>query len=523
VYRRLTSLCGFLLAGASAFAAPPKDLDAYVSRALASFEVPGMAVTIVEEQDTTFAKGYGLRKLGERQRVDAHTLFHIGSLTKAFTAAALAILVDEGKLSWDDRVADRLPGFRMYDAYTTHEMTLRDLLVHRSGLGLGAGDLLMYPPTTFTPAEIVARLRFIPPATSFRSGYAYDNVLYVVAGEVIERVSGSSWRDFVEERIFKPLGMLDSTASFQPRETTNHAWPHSRLEGPIRGLGTVVPLAPDTGMDNGGAAGAINASAVDMARWLRVLLNRGASGGKAGHLFSEEAAREMWTPQTLIPSEPVAAGLAATAPNFHAYALGWEVRDYGGHKILTHSGAVDGMRAVNVVIPDERVAFAVMINSDDGGARWAVFYHLLDHYLRKRPTDWIAAYKQARQQALAKALQTLQSAPAVVPGGPGPSLPLPAYAGVYRDAWYGTIHIQTDGAGLRIRFDHTPSMDGTLEHVRYDTFRTRWTDRLVEDAYVSFALRPDGSIDQMKMQAVSPLADFSFDYQDLLFKRVESQ
>jgi CubicO group peptidase (beta-lactamase class C family) len=211
----LFAFCLILLASAQGLAQtePPPDLDDYVARALKEFEVPGLAVAIVKDGKVEFVKGYGVRKLGEPAPVDEQTLFGIASNTKAFTAAALAILVDEGKISWDDPVIKHLPGFQMYDPFVTREMTVRDLLTHRSGLGLGAGDLMFFPPTTFTRDEIVARLRYIKPATSFRSKYAYDNVLYLVAGQVVAAVSGKSWDDFIKERIFAPLGMTASNTS----------------------------------------------------------------------------------------------------------------------------------------------------------------------------------------------------------------------------------------------------------------------------------------------------------------------
>src|SRR5437588_6160739 len=190
--------------------APPADLDAYVVRVLKTFEVPGLSVAIVKDGKVVLAKGYGVRKLGEPAPVDENTLLAIGSNTKAFTSAALATLVEEGKISWDDPVYERLTGFQMYDPYVSHEMTIRDLLTHRSGMGLGEGDLLFWPHTTFTRAEIIYKLRFMKPHSSFRSHYAYDNLLYMTAGQIIPAVAGTSWDDYVRQRIFAPLGMNHS-------------------------------------------------------------------------------------------------------------------------------------------------------------------------------------------------------------------------------------------------------------------------------------------------------------------------
>src|SRR6202047_1174219 len=213
-------------------AAPPADLDAYVANSMKTFDVPGMAVAIVKDGKIVVAKGYGVRKLGDPTRVDEHTMFGIGSNTKAFTTAALAGLVDAGKLSWDDPVYQRLPGFVMYDPYVSHEMTIRDLLTHRSGMGLGEGDLLFWPQSNYTRDQIIYKLRFMKPHSSFRSRYAYDNLLYMTAGQIIPAVTGTSWDDYIGQRIFTPLGMNHSNVTngnIKPDD--NVAFPHSRMEG----------------------------------------------------------------------------------------------------------------------------------------------------------------------------------------------------------------------------------------------------------------------------------------------------
>ncbi len=224
---------------AAAQVEPLTGLDDYISQAMMTFQVPGVAVAIVKDGKVVLAKGYGVRRLGEPAKVDEHTLFGIGSNTKAFTSAALAMLVDEGKIHWDDRVIERLPGFQMYDPYVTHEMTIRDLLTHRSGMGLGEGDLLFIPPSDYTSAQIIQKLRYMKPASSFRSNYAYDNLLYIAAGEIIPAVTGKSWSDTIRERIFKPLGMNDSnTSATQFLPGSNFATPHSLVEGKL------TPITP---------------------------------------------------------------------------------------------------------------------------------------------------------------------------------------------------------------------------------------------------------------------------------------
>lgn len=514
-YRLRWLVVGLAVWGVSlpASAAPPKDLDAYVARAMDTFHTPGMAVAIVEG-DRAYTRVYGVKALGKPGRVDAHTTFPIGSNTKAFTAAALAILVDQGKLRWDDLVTDKLPGFRMYDAYATRHMTIVDMLCHRSGLGLGEGDLMFLPSSTRTRAELVHAIRYLKPATSFRSGYAYDNVLYAVAGQVVQAISGERWEAFVRQHIFAPLNMRDATVSLD-RRGADHVALHGKVSGPVRGMGPPSVLSTVLSGAVDAPAGSISVSAMDMTHWLRVQLARGRLPD-GERLFSAAAARQLWTPETLMPIHAPPKPLALTQPHFQAYALGQIVRDYRGHKIVMHTGGVLGAYSVVGIIPGKHVAFAVMLNAEDAGTLMATYFHLMDHYLGLSSPDWIGRYHEVLTQRHAAAVETLRKAHKQTHPERGPSLPLSAYVGMYRDPWYGTVSITADKEGhLRLSMDQTPAMHGSLEHVQYDTFRTHWVTPGLENAYVTFALNPDGSIDQVSMQAISPLADFSYDYKDL--------
>jgi len=294
---------------------PPQDLDAFAGRVLKEFEVPGLAVAIVKDGKIVLSKGYGVRKLGDPTPVDENTLFGIASNTKAFTAAALAMLVDEGKITWDDPVTKHLPAFQLYDPYVTREMTIRDLLTHRSGLGLGAGDLLWWPPSDYSREEIIRRFRYVKPATSFRSRYAYDNVLYMIAGQVVAAVSGKSWDDFIKERIFKPLLMTTSNTTVAALTSSpNWAAPHAKVEGRLK---PVTPMA----LENVGPAGSINSNVTEMAKWLIVQLNRGRIPGidTSPRLFSERQNREMWSAQTITPQGDPPPHLSGLRANFSAY------------------------------------------------------------------------------------------------------------------------------------------------------------------------------------------------------------
>ena len=504
-----------------AHAAPPAGFDQRVEALRTSLGVPGVSIAIVEDGKTTLARGYGIRDLGTPEPVTADTIFSTGSTGKAFTVAALAILVDEGRIGWDDKVIDHMPDFRMYDPWVTREMTIRDLLVHRSGLGLGAGDLLFVPRSDLSRRESVRRLRHIKPATSFRSGYAYDNVLYMVVGQLIEEVTGQTWEAFVQQRIYAPLRMTHSTVDDKGRlASANRARGHGRLNGAIRGVGDQEPLDESADLAaNAAPAGSLAISANDMTRWLLVQLARGKLPEGEGRLFSEEASAEMWNPVVVQPIDPRPDSLRPTQPMFYTYALGWDVQDYRGAKIIWHGGAVFGSLAAVVLIPDRNIGFSVAINSEEGEVVRGLMYELLDHYLDLPRGDWpekLRAYKQGRIDEAVKALQASSAKPAKV----GPSLPIAGYAGDYADPWYGTIRIRADKGRLSIDFPHSPGMKATLAHWQYETFRTEFTEKSIEPAYVTFQLDAEGEVERVTMKAVSPLADFSYDYHDLLFTPV---
>lgn len=490
----------------------PADLDAYVASSMKTFDVPGVAVAIVKDGQILLAKGYGVRKLGDPAPVDEFTQFGIGSNTKAFTSAALATLIDAGKLSWDDPVYQRLPGFVMYDPYVSHEMTIRDLLTHRSGMGLGEGDLLFWPPSTYTRADVIYKLRFMKPQSSFRSHFAYDNLLYMAAGQIIPAVTGTSWDDYVRDRIFTPLGMTHSTTTNSNFRTgDDYASPHARVDGKLQ----VIPFEV---LDNAAPAGSINSCAADMAKWVQLQLNHGKFTGREGRLFSAERSREMWTPQTILPTPDPPPPLAALKANFADYGLGWFLRDYHGRKLVGHTGGVAGFVSRVMLVPEENLGVVVLTNAEQGGAFDSILYHVLDYYLQLPPKDWIAGYKAVKDKDEADAAETMRKAEGSRDANSKPSLPLAKYAGLYNDAWYGPITIKSENGGLVISFDHTPGMVGDLQHWQYDTFKAHWRVRTIEDAFITFALNPDGTIDSARMKAVSPLADFSFDYQDLLLK-----
>jgi CubicO group peptidase (beta-lactamase class C family) len=502
--------------GASGQQAPPK-FDAYVQRVMQTFTVPGLAVAIVKDGKVVLAKGYGVRRMGDPTPVDAHTRFGIASNTKLFTATALAILVEEGKVEWDKPVINYLPAFAMSDPYVTHELTVRDLLVHRSGLGLGGGDLLWWPPSTYNRKDIARRIRYIPLATSFRSAYAYDNVLYLVAGELIEAVSGKTWEEFVRTRILNKVGMSDSDVRHSgAAEGGNVAGTHAEVNDTVR---PVDPFASD----NTNPAGGIMTGAADMAKWLMVQLDSGrvADGSR---LFSPASAKQLWREVTPTPINDLPPGMEALAhlkPTMAGYALGLGVRDYRGHILRQHTGDLPGYLSKVAMIPDLRLGVAVLTNQESGFAFESIVYQVLDYYLGAKAPDYPAVFQQLRERNRQKLKDAAQKAATARDSTVGPSLPLGKYVGTYRDPWYGDVIIAQEGKGLSIRFSHTPALVGDLVHWQYDTFLARWRDReLRADAYATFSLKPDGTVEQLKLVPASEDVDFSFDFQDLVLRPV---
>ncbi len=492
----------------------PKDFDTYVESVCKAFDVPGMAVTVVKDGKVILAKGYGVKTIGTNDKVDSKTNFSIASNTKAFVATALGILVEEKKLSWNDRVVDLLPWFQLSDPYVTREMRIIDLLVHHSGLGLGAGDLLIWPPNTYLQKDVVKKIRYVPLATSFRSTYAYDNILYLIAGEVIESASGMPWQEFVRTRIINKLGMSNTALTFaESVKRGNAATPHAEINGVVRPV-----AASDSNKAN--PAATVNTNAEDIAKWMICQIDSGKLSNGAA-LFTPNTARYLWSVVTPIPVPKLSKELAPFQPNFAGYGAGFFLRDYRGKKLVWHTGGLSGMVSLVAMVPELRLGVAVFTNQEMTGAFYSVGWRVLDHYLGAK-YDWLSAYKavKARNDSADAAAdkKTMASRDSLS----HPSLPLEKYAGKYSDAWYGDITIEMKEGKLFMQMGATPSLGGYLEHYQYDTFIARWSDpEMRADAFVTFSLGPEGNVEQAKMKAVSPSTDFSFDFQDLLLKPVK--
>jgi CubicO group peptidase (beta-lactamase class C family) len=493
-----------------------ESLDASIERVAKAFEVPGITVSVVHDGKTFYADGHGVVEVGSAVPVSDRTLFQIGSLSKAFTAAALAILVDEGKLTWDGAVIDYLPEFRMYDPWVTREFTIRDLLTHRSGLAPGAGDLLMFPDGKATPAEVIRALRYLKPASSFRSQFAYDNQLYIVAGEVVARIANMPFPAFLEQRLLAPLGMSGCVASAdRAAPTAERATAHMLVDGKLVTTTTrVTPLVA--------AAGGVICDARGMSNWMSFMLNGGVSR-EGKRLVSEEQFAQLTRPVTLLDTPAYLSEHAGTYLN--AYSLGWNVSTFYGQPMLSHSGGVWGMTSFIAVLPKQGLAVFASGNQMSAAPR-AVVYDIVDQFLRDSAPgagkDWIAILGRASQDRQTAAADAVARAAESRNAKSTPSLPLEAYAGTYRDAWYGDVRVSVGKDGrLEFRSDRNEPLQGPLEHFQYDTFIARWTDRrLMADAFVTFLLGADGTVEGIRMKAVSPATDFSYDFHDLDLERV---
>jgi CubicO group peptidase (beta-lactamase class C family) len=499
--------------GRTAGQPPAADIDQLAGRAMREFSVPGLAIGVVKDGRLVFAKGYGTRELGQKAPVDAETLFAIGSNTKEFTAASLAILVDEGKLHWDDRVIDYLPDFRLWDPYVTREFTIRDLLTHRSGLGTGAGDLMFVTATDFTRTDLLRALRYLKPASSFRSRFAYDNLLYVIAGQVVAAVSGQSWEDFVTVRILKPLRM-DFCAADDTRlaDRSNLASPHLVVNGQLTKVAALsIPLVAP--------AGAINCNITGMAKWVSAQLGRGTSPDGV-KIFSEAQSVQMWAPHTILPTG--GDRQLATRTHFLSYGLGWMIEDTDGYERVWHNGGLPGMVTHVSLVPELNLGVIVLTNQQEGAALESISLQIIEAYAGLPKRDWIAlsaANKAKRQQQLKEA----DAKGAADLAGKGAWTPpnLHAYAGTFKDPWRGEASITQRGDSLELTFSHTNALTGPLTPVGVNLFVVRWKDRsLNADAYVRFSTDYSGKAAGFTMQAVSATTDFSFDFQDLDFSRV---
>ncbi len=466
---------------------PFAGFDQYVAKAMQEFDTPGLAVAIVKDDKVVFSKGYGVRKIGESASVDENTLFAIGSTSKAFTAALIGCLVDQGKMSWDGKVTDYLSWFQLYDPYVTREVTIRDLLTHRTGLR-GERDWLWYA-SPLNREEIIRALRYEKPAWSFRSHWDYNNVGFLTAGECAASAGRDSWDHLVAKMLFEPMGMSSTcTSTHDLTALSNVASPHARVDGVIKAL-------PYRCLDNVAPAGSINSTVKDMSQWVRLQL----SGGKIGNkqLISEAALAEIHSPQMILPAMHV-----LTGRSFPAYGLGWGMVNNQGHKILSHQGGIDGMTALVELIPDAHTGYVILSNGNGSMAPQAIGMRLMDSYLNLPLEDGVTIAQGEQKESKAKDNKEYAEAQKNRVSGTHPTLAVDKYAGVYNDPEFGDITVACKEGKLTLSYG--PYRVGTLKHWHYDTFEIEWNDPMLPPHRpVVFRVDCDGQPSQLDISELS--------------------
>lgn len=492
-------------------------IDSLVQHSMELTPHAGMSVAVIQGGEVIHSKGYGIRSVETKEAVNAETLFCIASNSKAFTTTALAMLVDEGKLNWTDKVVDIIPEFKMYDEYVTREFTVVDLLTHRSGLGLGAGDLMFFPDgSDFTIDDVIHSFQYQKPVSSFRTKYDYDNLLYMVAGEVIRRKSGLVWDEFVQERIMKPLGMKHSAGLYPNlKNTDNVAAPH-KIEG--EELITFDPyVKPGGGF---GAAGGIYSSVADLIPWVQMHLNEGVYGDSTV-LISHKSHDALWTAQTNMFFDATPEG--PYKQHYSSYGLGFQLFDQGGYSIVQHSGGLPGMLSMVTMIPEMDAAIIVLTNCAPGGYSFlSITNEIKDVLIDVDGRDWIEAASNYVSANSFKSNAVVDSVWAQVEANKIYEINYGEYTGTYKDKWFGDVVIEVKDGKLWFTCVRSPKLNGQMQFYEDKTFAIKWEYQDMDcDAFATFSFEDSPVAQGIKMKGISPDIDFSFDFHDLDLRRVQ--
>ncbi len=506
----------------------PTNLDSVITTALNTFNTPGMAVGIVYQGNVIHLQGYGIRDINTQQLVDEHTLFRLASTSKAFTAMSLALLVDEGKLNWQDKVVDHLPEFKMKDHWVTGEFTIKDLLTHKSGLVSGAGDSMLWPePSGFTRQEIIHNLRYLTPEYSFRSHYAYSNIMYIVAGELVAKISGMPWSDFVEQHIFTPLNMSCYAGKMPLKALSNIASAHGDDNGRL----FTIPRNGIKGTETvSAAAGGIVCNAKSMTNWLNFLLQQAtvvenknitntAKTSVNPSLITAQQFKQLWHSETLLPISEHAQEYDHTF--FKTYALGWRKANFLGYQLISHTGTLSGYQAYVALIPSLELGVVLLNNGSNSGARAAVMQTILRAFIKNEDTtDWVQHYQEYRQQQREKYLAKHKK-----PIGSNKVLFADqAYAGIYQDQWFGQVNIIENAQCLRFNSIKMPQLAGCLAPFNEHTFIVRWDNKnAANDALLYFKTDITGKVSQFTMTPYTDNVSVSHEYRDMVFLRQEEE
>lgn len=487
------------------------QIDSVAELTLKTFDVPGIAVAVIKDGKVIHSKGYGVRSLNTMQKVDANTLFGIASNSKAFTATALGMLVDEGKLKWTDKVIDYLPEFRMYNTYVTDEFTIADLLTHRSGLGLGAGDLMFWPDSSdFSKQDMIHNLRYLKQVSGFRTKFDYDNNLYMVAGEVLAKVAGMSWEDFIDKRILKPLEMTSTAPSFKLlKDKSNVVDPHAPVDGKVR-------VVRRDWNEAANAAGGIYSNLTDMSKWIIMQLNNGKYGeGLSKKIISEDVHDDLWTQQTILPVN----GPSPYNTHFAGYGLGFFLSDVKGYKQVSHTGGLAGIVTQITMIPELKLGIIVFTNQQSGAAFTAITNSIKDSYfgikdanrVKQQHDNVVKNLDNAKKitDGLWKDIDSVQKANKTKPD-------LSKFTGTFTDKWFGDVIVIEKNGKLWFASKRSFLLSGEMMPYKANSFIVKWNDRSMDaDAFVNYSVDENGKPVGIKMKAISPLTDFSFDFHDL--------
>ncbi|OFY37125.1 MAG: hypothetical protein A2W91_01255 [Bacteroidetes bacterium GWF2_38_335] len=481
------------------------SIDKYIVKAMTDWGIPGMAIGIVKDGEVIFTKGYGVRETGKPEKVDENTMFGIASNTKAFVSASLATLVDEGKISWDDKVRKYLPYFQLYDPYVSENMTIRDLLCHRAGFETFSGDLLWHS-TSYSREDIIKRARFLKPVYGFRAHYGYSNLMFLTAGEIIPAVTGISLDDYLKQTFFTPLGMATTNSTIREHKNiTNLAQPHDWVNDKITKLKYIS-------WDNIAAAGGINSTVTDMSKWIKLQLSNGTLDGKK--YFSKETQEEMWSAQMVNTISGTDKYFFPTK-HFHLYGMGWDLFDYLGKKVVNHSGGLDGMISQVAMVPEEKLGFVILTNSNNY-LPYFLMYTVIDVFLENKGLDYgkiVADFVKRNKEEDKKKQEEEEKARNK---NSKPTLPLESYVGTYGGELYGDAKVTLEKGKLKVQFIPAPEFESVLEHWQYDIFTVKFNAfPSLPTGKVNFIINQDGKVEEMKIDVPNP--DFYFT--ELEFKK----
>ena len=481
-------------------------LKQYIEDARLKWEVPAVAVGIIYNDTIVLLDGFGEREIGTGKTVDENTMFAVASNTKAFTAAAIGMLVDEGKADWDDPVTKYLPWFKLYHPFVTENLTIRDLLSHRSGLKTFSGDLIWYG-SDHSRDEILRRARYLKAKHGFRAEFGYSNILYLAAGQIVEKISGMSWDDFLKQRIFEPLAMEHTNTSVSSLDLKgNTSIPHNDVDDEVVAISYL-------NWDNIGPAGSINSSASDMLKWIGLQLNNGKINDQ--QLVSAKALREMRTPQTIQGVSQFSERLWPST-HFKSYGLGWGLMDYHGKKVISHSGGYDGMISYSGFVPEANLGFVILTNKNST-LYYPLMFKILDTFLSREDVDWSDYFfdlNKRNQEAMA----TAKANEAVETKVTSPTLPLQKYCGTYSAPMYGDVTVEMVKGGLYLKFGHTPLFHSSLEHLEYNTFTLKFADvPSLPSGKAAFIMGMGDKVDQLIIDVPNP----DFDFTELQLMKIE--